>query len=301
MKISALINTINEEKNITECLKTLDWVDEIVVVDMDSDDKTKDLSYKFTKNVFNHKRMGYVEPARNFGIKQTTGDWILILDADERIPNQLAAKLYQIAVEDKVNFVRIPRKNLVFGQWLQHSRWWPDHNVRFFKKGNVHWQNAIHSIPITYGEGLTLPAEENLAIVHYHYHTLSEFLERMFRYTKIQSQEIIKSGYKFKVSDIIEKPIAEFLSRFFFGQGYKDGLHGLALSSLQAFSELVLYLRIWEEQGFPKHSGAKFEAQVETSFAAKAKEFKYWLLTLKLTQTKKPLDKLLLKIRRRTL
>src|SRR3989344_5665200 len=140
MKISAIINTLNEEKNIVDCLESLDWVDEIIVVDMDSADKTKDLSYKYTKNVFNHKRMGYVEPARNFAIRQAKGDWLLIIDADERIPKDLAAKLYQVALEDKYNFVRIPRKNIAFGEWLQHSRWWPDYNIRFFKKGQVEWQ-----------------------------------------------------------------------------------------------------------------------------------------------------------------
>src|SRR5689334_15403747 len=109
MKISAVINTLNEEKNIANCLKSHNWVDEIIVVDMDSDDKTKELCYKYTKNVFNHKRTGYVEPARNFAIKQATGDWIFIIDADERCPKQLAAKLYEVSSEDRYNFVRVPR------------------------------------------------------------------------------------------------------------------------------------------------------------------------------------------------
>lgn len=299
MKISAVINTINEEKNIVDCLKSLDWVDEIVVVDMDSDDKTKELCYKYTKNVFNHKRTGYVEPARNFAIKQAKGDWILIVDADERIPKQLAARLYEIASDGNVNFVRIPRKNLIFNEWLQHSRWWPDYNIRFFKKGMVEWQSAIHSIPITYGEGLTLPANEELSLTHLNYPTVASYFERFHRYTQIQSKELIKGEYKFHWTDLISKPLGEFFSRFFAGEGYKDGLHGLVVAILQAFSEFTVYLLVWEHKEFEKKQTATFTKDLDQLFVVKIKEFLYWFYTFRLSFTKPLLSRIILKIKRK--
>ncbi len=299
MKISAVINTLNEEKNITDCLKSLDWVDEIIVVDMESDDKTKELTYKYTKNVFNHKRIGYVEPARNFAIKQATGDWIFIIDADERVPKTLAAKLYQVATEDRYNFVRIPRKNILFDQWLKHSRWWPDYNIRFFKKGMVEWQNAIHSIPVTYGEGFTLPPLEELSLTHFNYPSIESYFTRFHRYSKIQSKELIKKDYKFHWTDLISKPLSEFFSRFFAGEGYKDGLHGLVLAILQAFSEFMVYLLVWEHQGFKKQEGKPFLDEFFSLIKDKQKEFHYWLLTLRIDLSKITRQKIALKILRK--
>jgi len=103
-KISAVVNTYNEEKNIDACLKSLNFVDEIVVVDMESQDKTKKIAKKYTDKVFNYEKIDYVEPARNFAISKATGDWILIVDADERVPRPLAVKLMEIAEKDQADF-----------------------------------------------------------------------------------------------------------------------------------------------------------------------------------------------------
>jgi len=299
MKISAVVNTLNEEVNIADCLESLAWVDEIVVVDMESDDKTKDIAYRYTKNVFNHKRVGYVEPARNFAISKTTGDWIMILDADERVPHPLAAKLIEIADENKTNFVRIPRQNIIFDNWIEHSRWWPDYNIRFFKRGRVEWQDEIHSIPITHGEGVTLDAKKELSITHYHYTNIDQYLDRLRRYTDIQSKALIEQGYKLDWTDLVTKPISEFLSRFFAGQGYQDGLHGLALAGLQAFSEYIVYLKVWQAQGFKKQTGKKFIDDLQLLLKNKRKEFTYWIATVQLEHTQGKLSRLLLRIKRK--
>ncbi len=301
MKISAVVNTLNEESNIADCLESLNWVDEIVVVDMESDDKTKDIAYRYTKHVYNHKRVGYVEPARNFALSKTTGDWILVLDADERVPHPLAAKLIEIAEANQTNFVRIPRQNIIFNKWIEHSRWWPDHNIRFFKRNRVEWQNEIHSIPVTHGEGLTLDPKKELSITHFHYTSIDQYLTRLHRYTDIQSKALIEQGYKLDWPDLVTKPIAEFLSRFFAGQGYLDGLHGLALATLQAFSEFIVYLKVWQVQGFKTHAGQQFMDQFESLTNAKRKEFSFWMITTHLEHTQGWFKRLLLKIRRKLL
>lgn len=299
MKISAVVNTLNEEKNIAACLDTLGWVDEIIVVDMESDDKTKELAYRYTKQIFNHPRVGFVEPARNFAISKATGDWILIVDADERVIQSLAARLIDITKEDKYDFVRIPRKNIIFGHFMQHSRWWPDHNIRFFKRGAVEWDDHIHSIPITTGEGLTLPDDPALALEHYHYDSLSTYLEKMLRYSKIQSDQLIADGYQFSWPDLVFKPAGEFFSRFFAGFGYQDGLHGLALSGLQAFSEFLVFLQVWEKQGFKRHYGNNFQRQLRVVFMRLSRDFHYWFMTYQLDQTKGKLKRFFIKLRRR--
>lgn len=250
-KISVVINTLNEERNLPKAMASVEgFADEIIVVDMKSDDKTQELAKKAGAKVYEHKRVGYVEPARNFAIGKTKGEWILILDADEELPKSLASHLKNISKNSNADYFRLPRKNIIFGKWIKHSRWWPDYNIRFFRKGHVSWSEIIHSVPETRGRGLDLEANEGYAIVHYHYKFIEQFVERLNRYTGEHAKLLINDGYKFEWADLIRKPTNEFLSRYFQGEGYKDGLHGLALSGLQAFSELVKYLKVWEKQKF---------------------------------------------------
>lgn len=250
-RISAVINSLNAQDQIERALKSVGWADEIVVVDDGSTDKTLEVAKKYTKKIFHHKSAGFVEPARNMAIDKASGDWILILDTDEAIPAALAQRLKDVADKmEQINFLKLPRKNIIFGKWMKASMWWPDYNIRFFKKGKVIWSNKIHSQPQTKGLGIELEAKEELAITHYHYDSIFQFIERMNRYTKVQAEELVSSGYKFNWIDLIQKPLSEFLGRFFANRGFEDGLHGLALSLLQAFSFLVMYLKVWEIEGF---------------------------------------------------
>src|SRR3990172_13248929 len=252
-KISVVVNTLNEEKNLPRALSSVkDFADEIVVCDMFSDDKTQDIAKKFGAKACEHERTGYVEPARNYAISKTTGDWILVLDADEELSTDLKKELKNLVEHPTADYYRIPRKNIIFGKWIKHSRWWPDYNIRFFKKGSVSWNEIIHSVPTTKGKGLDLEPEEENAIIHYHYETVEQYVDRLNRYTTEHAKNLIADGYKFDWTDLVRKPMNEFLSRYFQGEGYKDGLHGFTLASLQAVSELVMYLKIWQRERFPE-------------------------------------------------
>lgn len=260
-KISVVINTLNEEQNLPRVLASVKGLaDEIIVVDMESDDGTVKIAKEAGAKVYMHKKTGYVEPARNFAIGKATGDWILILDADEELSQDLKDKIREIAMPagrqvnspTPADYYRIARKNVIFGKWMEHTGWWPDYNIRFFKKGKVTWNEIIHSVPTTLGEGKDLPAEEQLAIVHNNYPDLDAYLARMNRYTSIQAKLLQQEGrrYHFVWRDLIIAPSKEFISRYFTGEGYRDGAHGLALSLLQAFSELTIYLKVWQSEKF---------------------------------------------------
>lgn len=274
-KISVIINTLNEEKNIERVMKTAQFADEILVCDMNSDDDTAPIAKKMGATIFFHKRMGFVEPARNFAISKASHEWILVLDADEEIPESLAEKLKELASTDGViTHVEIARKNFIFSKWIKASYWWPDYNPWFFRKGAVTWGNRIHIKPKVEGQGLRLPEEERYAIIHHHYTSLDQYLTRMIRYANVQAKELIEDGYKFQWTDLIKKPLSEFLGRYFANRGFEDGLHGLVLSLLQAFSFLVVYLRVWEIEGF-RESNIKFE-EVKNEATLANKELDYW-------------------------
>ncbi len=254
VKISVVINTLNEEQNLPRVLASVRGLaDEIIVVDMQSDDGTVKIAKEAGARVYEHKKTGYVEPARNFAISKATGEWILILDADEELNQELRDRIREIVNSQAggADYYRIARKNIIFGKWIEHSGWWPDYNIRLFKKGKVTWNEIIHSVPTTTGEGKDLPAEEQFAIIHNNYPDLNSYLERMNRYTSIQLKLLQQDGkYHFVWRDLILQPAKEFVSRYFAGEGYKDGAHGLALSLLQAFSELILYLKAWQSEKF---------------------------------------------------
>jgi (heptosyl)LPS beta-1,4-glucosyltransferase len=186
----------------------------------------------------------------------------------------LIAKLHELVRSAKADYYRLPRKNIIFGHWMRHSRWWPDYNIRFFKKGHVSWNEAIHSVPLTKGRGIDLEASEKNALLHYHYTSLEQYLSRMDRYTKVQANLKVRQGYQFDWKDLLAKPAAEFFARFFAGQGYRDGVHGLALAYLQAFSELVLYLKVWQIEKFKQQSlGVK---ELVGEMRSIEKDLHYW-------------------------
>jgi len=298
-KISAVINTRNEDQYLDDCLQSLNFVDEVVVVDMESTDKSREIAYKYTHNVYIHPPAECVELARNFALSKTSGNWILVVDPDETVPKTLAAKLIEIADSDLADFVRIPRKNIIFNDWIKHSRWWPDYNIRFFKRGSVEWQETIHSVPITYGNGLTLEAEEKFSLHHNHYSSVEQYLKRSLRYSQVQASELEKEGYRFNFTDALSKPLAEFLSRFFAGEGYKDGFHGLVLSLLQAFSVFLVYLRLWQKEQFPKQSDNKFTKNWIKFVQKTFREFKFWQYTLLIQNSKSKIGRFFLKIKRK--
>jgi len=261
MKISAVINTFNDEVNLRRCLESVEKVvDEIVLVDMHSSDGTIKTAKDYGAKVYSHAYTRYVEPARNFALSKATGDWILVIDSDEELPESLAKTLKEEIKTKKFDYLAIPRKNLIFGKWIKHSHWWPDYNVRFFKKGKVAWSSKIHSVPFTKGQGKELEAKEESALIHHNYKTLADYLERNLRYSKIQAEELVKDGYQFSFKDLITKPANEFLSRWFAGQGYKDGIHGLVLAILQSFFAFLNYALVWEEENFPETDPQEFSS-----------------------------------------
>jgi len=282
--ISVVVNTLNNEDEISGVISSVkSLADEIVVCDMESSDKTVEIARKLGAKVYSHQKEKYVELVRNFLVSKATGEWILILDPDEEISPKLAKILKGlprggrkdssgVAVAD---YYRIPRKNIIFGKWIKHTNWWPDYNVRFFKKGFVSWNEIIHSVPMTQGKGIDLPEKEEYAIVHNNYKNVSGYFEKMLRYTDAQRDNLLKGGYVFSWKDLVKNPVNEFLGRYFESEGYKDGVHGLALSLLQAFSELTLYLKVWEKQGFNEKNLGKSEIKEELNKAVSG--LRWWL------------------------
>ncbi len=245
--ISICIVNFNEEKQLKLCLNSIaDFADEIVVVDLGSTDQSKQLVERFKGKFLTHKIVEYVELVRNYAIEKTTGDWILVLDPDEQITPELKNKLKEIAKQGKYVAVNIPRKNIFFGKWIAHSNWWPDKQIRFFKKDKVKWNNTIHSYPSVKGAVYDLPAKKELAILHHGYETISQFMERQNRYSEIAARNLFDKNIKFSWGSFIWKPLREFLVRYIRHAGFLDGFAGLALTFLMMVYQLQVMINLHE-------------------------------------------------------
>lgn len=277
MAISLVVNTRNEESHIANCLNSAtSYVDEIVIVDMESTDRTVQIAKEFTSRIFQHPNVGYVEPARNFAIQKAAHEWILLLDADEVIPPVLGTSLKKLISDPNYTYYRLPRRNLIFGRWIKFSGWWPDYKIRLFQKNAVKWSDEIHSIPLTTGRGRDLEAKETEAIQHLHYDTITQFLTRMDRYTTIEADARINNDQTFEWKNILASPVQEFLRRYFAWQGYRDGLHGLVLSLLQAVSMLVVELKVWESKKFAEKDSMQVLKEATTLIKSGYKDFLHW-------------------------
>ncbi len=246
--ISAVVNTCNEEKYIERCLGHLKWVDEIVVVDMYSTDKSVEIARQYTDKIYFHPRVPSVELARNFALQKASGDWILIVDPDEVIPEGLAREILRL-INSNPDFVAIsfPCKNIYFGRWLKHAYpivW----QTRCFKRGRVCYPSRVHSRPqIIGGNVYTLANDEKYQIIHYDSDTISRFIEKMNRYTSTEAYHMHHDDeIKFRILFLIKKPIAEFKNRFFLCKGYKDEIEGFLFCALMAFYRFVAWAKLWE-------------------------------------------------------
>lgn len=246
-RISAIINTRNEEKNIRACLETVKWCDEIIVVDMESDDKTKEIAREYTDKIYDHQKILAFDAARKFALEKATGDWIMVVDADERIPRSLGLTLRQIAESNPpFDICRINRKNYLLGRWIQYSGWGNDLVMRFFRNGSIEYTGDIHDFEIPKGTIHDLPKTDQDYIIHFNYFDSYHFVEKLNTYTTIESVQLHEKKVDFRMSYLLTKPVKVFWDRYFMYKGYKDGVPGFLLSVYMSFYRFLTWAKYWE-------------------------------------------------------
>lgn len=297
-KISVVISAFNEEKMIADCLKSAHLVaDEIVLVDNTSQDNTVKIAQKLVDVIIerpNNPVMLNVN--KNFGFGKASGTWIISLDADERITPTLAAEIKKVTKDPSINGYEIPRKNIIFGKWIEHSIWWPDYNLRLFRKGYGKFAEKHVHEKLDVKGGV---AKLKNPMVHYNYQTVSQFIRKLDKtYTESEVDNYLMSGSTIEWFDAIKWPVNDFVKTFFFQQGYKDGLHGLVLSQLQAFYSLIFFAKVWErKEEFKDLTPPNFLSQVILQFQKAAADIRYWIYEALMKE--KPNLKMYYKIRRK--
>lgn len=243
-KISVVVITLNEEVNIDRVILSVkSWVDEIIVVDMMSDDRTVELARSLGAKVFSHPRVGFVEPARATAVGYASGDWILILDADEMISLPLSSELRRIAERDSADVCHLPRLNYILGKPMIYGQHAPDRDtqIRFFKKRCLRFSDRIHSFPepIAGARVCTVQFAGNRAIHHFHAATASQLIDKMNRYTTTDADQVFHQGKPAAAWRLLLLPPVFFFYGYFFNQGWRDGWRGFYWAILMAFYRLT--------------------------------------------------------------
>ena len=244
--VTALIVFFDEIEKIKLSLESVKSFDEIIVIDISKGGFPKDLENQYKVKVYKHHFVPFVEMIRDFAISKANGEWILILDPDEKMTTELIDKLKEIIKENKYDAVNIPRKNIFFGKWIAHTNWWPDRHIRFFKKGNLKWGEKIHTYPKVEGGILNLDSREDLAIIHYGYESISEFIKRQNRYSDIEAIQLHKEGVRFRFIFLLWWPLREFIVRYIKHAGFLDGFEGFSLTFLMMIYQVMLQVKLWE-------------------------------------------------------
>lgn len=247
-KISVCINSFNSEKTIEDTLKSVAGLYETIVCDMYSDDKTVEIARRYGAKVVFHERANYAEAARNFCISHATGDWILVVDTDEIVPEKLLRELEKFTENtDGYTTLAFPVQDYVLGRPLNCM--YRTRVKRFWKKGCATYATCIHGMVSTVeGKDFAIsPKRKDLALKHMHIPSFSAYIEKINRYTDLEQPRFKERGKKFKLSTLIFRPCLEFLKIYVGKKGYKDGVLGLIMAGMHTFYQFSRYAKLFEE------------------------------------------------------
>jgi glycosyltransferase involved in cell wall biosynthesis len=242
-RISATIITLNEEKKIRECLESISWADEIVVLDSESNDRTVEIARDYTDKVF-------VEPwagqgaHKNRAIDLAQGPWIFSIDADERVTPELAKEIRDAADKGIHDAYALRRKNLYRGQWIRHSGWWPDWVTRLFRKDEARFNDRVIHEALTMG-GPIGRLEEPL--LHYSFEDVGSFIDRASRYATHLAEMMYRQGKRASLLTALSHASFECLNTYLFQRGFLDGGAGVLIAVSNGVGTFYKYMMLREK------------------------------------------------------
>ncbi|NOT48012.1 MAG: glycosyltransferase family 2 protein [Acidobacteria bacterium] len=246
VKISAVIIAFNEEENIAKAVESVSWADEVVVVDSESTDRTRDIAEGLGARVLIRKWTGFSDQ-KQFAVDQAANDWIFSLDADERVSPELKDEILRLDLEQADGF-RIPRLSFYMGRAIRHSGWYPDRQLRFFNRTKGRWKKVHIHESVEMKSGTRLSQLEN-DIHHFSVNNASHH-HRMIgeRYAPLAAEQMFENGKRTSSFKIAIAGPAAFFRAYFLKLGFMDGLPGFSIASFAAHHAFLKHLLLWEKQ-----------------------------------------------------
>jgi len=243
LPVSVVITTYNEEINVAECVESVLWADEILLVDSFSTDRTVEIARSYPITVLQREYFGSAAQ-KNWALDRVAHDWVLIIDADERVPEALAREiLTTLAGQPKVDGFYIRRENVFIDRVIRHSGWSTDKVVRLFRKDRGRYPNRrVHADLEIQGP---VPVLEN-PFLHYTFRTFEQYFPKFLNYAEWGAAQAFRDGRRAGVVELVLRPWWRFLRTYIFQGGLLDGIHGFVVCALQSFGVFLKYARLWE-------------------------------------------------------
>jgi len=244
MKISTVIITYNEEDRFEPTLKScFEISDEIVVIDSFSTDKTLEIAKKYKAKIFQNKFIDYGSQ-KNIALIKAKNDWVLNLDADERVSKELKENIIKLKQKHEMNAdgFLINRKTFYMGKWIKHSGWYPDTKLRLFRKSKSRWQGRIHERLNLNGEIQKIDGD----ILHFTYRNITDHIKRINRYSKMQAEDIVRKKTKFIYLRLFLLPPITFIRFYFWKLGILDGFPGIVIAMVSSWGTAMKYMKAIE-------------------------------------------------------
>ena len=240
MKISTVIICYNSENTIRKTLNSLDWSDEIIVVDSFSTDSTPDICKEFDVTFFQKEWQGFGKQ-RRWGVEQTNNDWIFVIDSDEEISDELKSELLNIKNEGaKADVYAMSWKVYYMNRWIRHSGWYPNYKERLFNKRSASWNESnLHEKLIYEGVAVKLKGD----LYHYTYKDIDDQLEKINRYTTIAAEGLYAKGIKASFIKSVFGSIWRFKKVYFLKLGFLDGLAGFTIAVMESYYVMLRYFK----------------------------------------------------------
>jgi (heptosyl)LPS beta-1,4-glucosyltransferase len=241
--VSVTVITKNEAADLDAALASVAWADEIVVVDSQSTDETVAIARRHTDRVVVRTWPGFIDQ-KNYAASLATHDWILSLDADERVTPELAAEIRALmAGAPRESAFRIPRVTWHLGRWIRTTDWYPDFQVRLYDRRSGQWTGKyVHEGVTVRGATGRLRGE----LQHYAYRDIADHLETIDRYTTYAAQQMHEAGRRAGVLDLLVQPPFAFVRNYILRGGIRDGAAGLVISRLNAYYVFLKFAKLWE-------------------------------------------------------
>jgi glycosyltransferase involved in cell wall biosynthesis len=244
--VSVVIISKNEEDNIADALESVHWVKDVVVVDSGSSDKTIEIAKRYTDRVTTRTWEGY-GAQKNYATGLAAHDWVLSLDADERVSPELAEEIQSLmqSSQPPMQGYRIPRTTRYLGRWIRSTDWYPDRPLRLYNRRVAQWSTPhVHESIRIDGRIGTLRSE----LYHHSYRDLSDQISRMNRYTDLSATQMMTDGQRAQWFDLLGHPPLVFLRNYVWRRGFQDGLPGLIISLMNSYYVFCKYAKLWERQ-----------------------------------------------------
>jgi glycosyltransferase involved in cell wall biosynthesis len=244
-RISVTIRTFNEEQNIRECLESVSWADEIIVVDSKSTDSTVSIAREFTDKVIIQEWLGHIGQSQ-FATDQANNLWVLHMDADERVSPALRDEMLALDLNNSpCDAYEMPRRHFFMQQWINHSAWYPDYKIRLFRKDRCKWGGyAPHDEVKVKGRKDKLKND----ILHFIYRDIAHFASTKNNYSSLTAADHFKNGRKARITDFTLRPLYAFLYRYLVRLGIADGIAGFTISVMEAHAVFMKYIKLYEIQ-----------------------------------------------------